>query len=133
MALLRSCEPGGGDPGLGRNSQRHAVQPAADRLAATDRVGPTCQDQECRLRRVLGIVLVAQHLPADPQDHRPMAIDQRREGRFRRLVPLLCEPFEQLAVGQTAGRTCPEQCLDLPVKSHRWIRGKEVSEGVRQV
>ncbi len=117
-SALVGASSSGGDAGLGRDAQRHAVQPAADRLAPADRAGPARQDQERRLRGVLGVVVVAQDLPADAQDHRRMTIDQRRESR---LVPMLDESLEQLAVGQSAGRAGPEECFDLLEELHGWI------------
>ncbi len=85
---------GGRDPRLGRDPQRDAVQPAPDRLAAADRTSLTGQDQERRLRCILGVVLVVEYLPADAQDHRSVAIHQRREGCLSRLVPLLGESLK---------------------------------------
>jgi hypothetical protein len=38
-------------------------------------------------------------LPADGQDHRAMAGQERLEGGLRRLIPPVCESLEQLAVG----------------------------------
>jgi hypothetical protein len=112
---------GCGDPGLGSDPHRHAVQPASDRLAATDRAGPPRENQERRLGGVLGVVLVTQNLPANAQNHRRVTIDQGRKGRLGRVVSPLHEPLEQLAVGQPASRPRSVERLDLLEDLHRWI------------
>ena len=55
------------------------VQPGADRVADPERTPSTGQDQERRLKRVAGVVLVAQDGQAGAQDHRTVPIDQGRE------------------------------------------------------
>ena len=73
------------------------------------------QDEEGGLRGVLGLVLVAEDLAADAEDHRPMPLDQRREGGLgRRLARLVGEPAEELAVGQARGRPVAEERRDVP-------------------
>jgi len=59
------------------------------------------QDQERRLERILGVVVVAQDLMADPLYHRPVPLDQRREGRF---IATGYEHIEQLPVGEAGNR-----------------------------
>ena len=34
------------------------------------------------MKGILGVVVVTQNLPADPLHHRPVPLDERREGRF---------------------------------------------------
>ena len=67
------------------------------------------------MRCVFGVVIVAQDVTADPQDHRPVPIDERREGR---LIAALDEPLEQLSVAQSAGRSGAKQSFDLFKESH---------------
>jgi hypothetical protein len=69
----------------------------ADHLAGPDRGRLSRQDQERRLEGVFGIMQVAQHAPADPHHHRPMAPHQCREGG---LIPPEQEALQQLAVSQ---------------------------------
>ena len=64
------------------------------------------QNQKRRLERILGVVVVAQHLVADPLHHRPVPLDQRRERRF---VSTGHEHVEQLPVGETGNRADLEQ------------------------
>jgi len=59
------------------------------------------QDQERRLERILGVVVVAQHIATHPLHHRPMPLDQRRESRF---VATRHEQVEQLLVGKPNNR-----------------------------
>ena len=72
------------------------MKPARERATAPDRPGPLGEDQEHRLGCILGIVRVAQNLPADAVDHRPMTLDQGRESG---LVALRDEEIQQVAVG----------------------------------
>ena len=75
-----SPSTGGLGLGLARDSKRHPEEPARQRIAPPDRARLLGQDQKRRLRRVLSVVKVAQHLAADTQNHRPVAVDQRGEG-----------------------------------------------------
>ena len=81
------------------------MQPRAQRarLADAQRSGTADQDQERGLEGVLGRVRVAEHLPADGQDHRSMAGQDRLERGLGRLIPPVRESLEQLAVGQPDG------------------------------
>ena len=67
---------------------------------------------------LLGVVLVAQDLPADAQHHRPVAVDESCERGFRQFASMLGEALQQLAVGQSRGRARAEQGLDLSVQTH---------------
>ena len=73
---LRSCSHG--------NPGRHTMQPGPEPTRVADRASLLDQDQERRLERVLGVVGVAQHAPADVQHERPVPGDQ---GGERGLVP----------------------------------------------
>ena len=57
---------------------------------------------------------VAEHHPADPQHHRPVALDDRLERRPGRLVIDGREPLEQFRVAQPADRANLEQPLEPP-------------------
>ena len=56
------------------------MEPARERTTAPDRPGPPGEHQEHGLGGILGIMRVAQDLPADAEDHRPVTLDQGREG-----------------------------------------------------
>jgi hypothetical protein len=75
-----------------------AVQPVAHQVAGYDGAGPANQDEESRLKRVFGVVQVAQHAPANAQDHRPVPSDEGREGRF---IAAGKESAQQFAVRQS--------------------------------
>ncbi len=93
--------PGRGRPGARTDPQSHAVEPARQRVTPPDRARLLRQDQECRLERILGVVVVVQDLMADPLYHRPMPLDQGREGRFSAPGH---EQVEQLPVGEAGNR-----------------------------
>jgi hypothetical protein len=79
--------------------QRHAEEPARQRVGPADRSGPPRQDQERRLGGILGVVEPAQDAAADAEHHRPVPLHQRRERRGRVVVaPARQEAPEQLAV-----------------------------------
>ncbi len=104
--LEMTSAPRGLDLGPSGDPPGDAEEPAPDRLPMTDRSGLAHEDQEGGLEGVVGVVRVAQELPADAQDHGPMSFNQDREGGLggRRIVPRQ-EPLEELAIGQRAGRT----------------------------
>ena len=73
-----------------------------------------------------GVVRVRQHAAADPQHHRPVPLDQDREGQLGGLAPVGREPLQELAVGQLADGADVEQRPELPPDrpilpdAHRW-------------
>jgi hypothetical protein len=69
---LRSCPQS--------NALGHAVEPVRQRLAFTNGGCPSHKDDKRRLQCILGQMRVAQHAPADGQDHWAVALDQDREG-----------------------------------------------------
>ena len=101
-------------PGAGRRPVRHRVEPGAEGVPDPEAGGLLDQDQEGRLERVERVVGVGQPGATDAQDHRPVAVHQRRERQFRRLAPVVREPLQQLAVGQVADHADVEQRADLP-------------------
>jgi hypothetical protein len=81
-ALLDLPPPACAGVGLNRDPVRHTVQPARQRtLDRPDRVSLAHQDQERRLKRVLGIIRIAENLPANGQHHRPVALHECLERR----------------------------------------------------
>jgi hypothetical protein len=71
-----------------------------------DRGGAAGQHEEGRLRGVLGLMLVADDLPTEAHDHRPMSLDQGREGV---LIALGGELLEELPIAQPPDRSACEQ------------------------
>ena len=81
----------------------HLMQPGAQRIPHPEGASLADQDQERRLECVLGVVRVGQDAPADALHHRPVPLDQDREGELGGVIPIGREPFQELAVGQTRG------------------------------
>ena len=69
------------------------------RSGCAQRAGLACQHQERGLKRILGVVQVAERTAADGEDHRPVALDQHFKGALCGLVALRCESPKQLLVG----------------------------------
>jgi hypothetical protein len=75
---------------------RDAVQPGAQRVLPPDGGRLAGEHQKCGLPGLLGVVGMAEHPAADPQYHRPVALDQ---GDERGLVPARDEAVQQVVVG----------------------------------
>src|SRR5260370_10993485 len=82
----------------------NAVQPVADDLPLPDRSGLADQDEESRLKCVLGIVVGAENTPTDAPDHRAVSAHKDCDSGF---VPLLDEAPQQLPIRQP-GLIVPE-------------------------
>ena len=99
------------------------MEPGAERVPHPEAAGLLDQDQERGLEGILRVVRVGEHAPADAQDHRPVPLDQDREGQLGRLAAVGREPLQELAVGQLADRPHVEERAKLsqggPVLSDR--------------
>ncbi len=104
-----------GEPaaGLARRAERHAVEPGAEQVRIADRPGLSGQDEEDGLEGVLGVMVIAQELPADAQDHRPVSGDDRGEGGLVGRLASGGEPLEQFAVGEPGGASALEERAEL--------------------
>jgi hypothetical protein len=89
----------------------NAIKPAADGLALANRGGVASQRQKRGLEGVLGILFVAQHLPAHPQYQLAMALHQDSEGG---LLPLRDEALEQLPIAQILKILRAQKSPDVP-------------------
>jgi hypothetical protein len=76
-----------------------AVQPTHQGFPLADRGGLPRQDQERGLQGILGVLGVVQDAPANLLHHRPMSLDQLREGV---LIAAEEEQFQQLSIRQVA-------------------------------
>src|SRR5262249_2449428 len=74
------------------------------------------QHQEGRLEGVVGLGVIAQHLPADAEHHRSVPLHQSGECG---LVPPVKESFDEVAVGRV--RTASQELTD-ELKSTRELR-----------
>src|SRR5437870_3221483 len=62
------------------DAQAHAVQPASERCRLSDRGGPAGEYEEGSLKRIFGILVVAQNASADAPNKTGMPLQQCREG-----------------------------------------------------
>ena len=115
-ATLLSPPPAGDLlPCTPRRPDRDPVQPVAQQVRVTDRPGLASQDHEHGLEGVLRMLQVAQELPADAQDHRPVPAHQGGErGLAGRLTPPGGEPLQELPVSKPGHRAALEERLELP-------------------
>jgi hypothetical protein len=88
--------PGRAQAGLRRDPASGREQLAADGALEATKLGISCQDQEHRLTRILGVLHRRQRPAANAQDHPGMSSDDNLE---RGLVAL-GEPAKQVAVGK---------------------------------
>ena len=72
------------------------------------------QFQERCLEGVLGVLPVAQHPPADAQNHRPVPMHQFLERRLGVVASLGDETVQKLSVRQAPDCPLTEQPADLP-------------------
>jgi hypothetical protein len=72
----------------------HTSQPARE-AHPVDEFRTTCQDQECCLRCILGIVRSAHYAPTDIKDQPLIPPDQQLE---RRVVAVLNESLEEIRI-----------------------------------
>jgi hypothetical protein len=79
---------------------------------AIRRATPCSQHQERGLQGVLGVVRVAEDLPADAQDHRPVPLHQGREGRLVGVVSPGHESLDELPVGDVADHAELEEGME---------------------
>jgi hypothetical protein len=79
----------------GRDSMSDRVKPRTERAVEPDRGCLADQHQKHSLKGIRGVVGVAQELTADALNHRPMARQERLEGR---LVAAVDESIENLPV-----------------------------------
>src|SRR5579884_2016164 len=75
----------------------HAIEPVADHFSRRDRRRPANEDEEGSLKRIFGIVMVAEKTAADAPDHPAVPPYQSGGGSF---VALFDEAIQQLSVAQ---------------------------------
>ncbi len=97
------------------------MEPAPERLLGAERTRLANQDEEGGLESVVGVVLVAEDPPTDPQDHRPVSLHQDPEGGSAAGSPVAvtaAEAIQELAVSQPAEGPRLEQDADLLEPPH---------------
>ncbi len=94
---------------------RDPVQPVAQQVGVANRARPASQDKKDSLKGILGMLCVAQKLPANTHDHRPMSRHQRGEsGLASRFTPSGGVSLQELPVRKPGHRAALEERLDLP-------------------
>ena len=106
-----------------RRAHGDAVEPLTQQVGLAQRPGLFVQDEEDGLEGVLGLVPVAEELPADAQNHRPVAGDKRGESRLAGLIATGRDPLDQLPVGEPGRRTALEERPEITgQRCHRHVR-----------
>jgi len=95
--------PGRAGAGLLRQAIRHAEQPAPKRRLLANRGCLASQHQEYGLEDVLGVLVVAEHAPANGQHQRPVPAHQRLK---HPLSVESREPLKQFPIAQIAKLSC---------------------------
>jgi hypothetical protein len=86
--------PGCGRSGAAGHTAGDPVEPTDQGGSASDRSGLACQDQESRLKGILGVMLVTEDRAADAEHHRTVSLDQGLERRLAGLTVCHHEPLE---------------------------------------
>ena len=89
------------------------MQPGGQGVAASDRAGPRTRTRKVAWKASSAACGSREQAAADPQDHRPVPLDERGERQLGSLAPRPSEPFEELAVAQPGDRPDVEQRLQL--------------------
>ena len=96
---------------------RHAVQPARERILHPERSRLFGQHEEGGLEGILGGVLVAEHAPADAEDHRPVPLHQGLEGELGAVLGPVGEPRQELGIRQPGEGAQVPQPMNLTEQS----------------
>ncbi len=93
------------------------IKPGAECLSNTEGTRFADQDEECGLKRILGVVRIADQRPADTPDHLGMSLDQRGKDDLGPLVvPVLAgglEAIEEFSVRQAGQGADAIKCLEM--------------------
>ena len=75
------------------------MEPGADRIAAPNRFGLANQDQKGCLKRIVGLVRVANQAAAQAQNHRTVPFDQNAKRFVTKRIMAGLKTLQELAVG----------------------------------
>jgi hypothetical protein len=103
--------PGKLGSGLTGHAPCDFVQPRTQRFSPMQRTGLASQHQEGCLEGILGMVLIAEHAPANAEYHRPVPFHQ---GSKRWLISPSGETLQELPIGDGASLWRRDQFLDVP-------------------
>src|SRR5207253_2230409 len=89
----------------------HAVKPVADRILPAYRAGLAREHEKSGLECVLGVLLIAQHTPANPKHQGTMPFHQSCK---RRLVAFVGKPLQQLAIARGVICAYTDEAAQMP-------------------
>jgi hypothetical protein len=89
------------------------MKPRSQRLPYPERATLACQDEERRLKGVLGIVIVTDDPKAGAQHHGTMPLDQGREGDLGSLAAPAGKLLQELTVSQSGNDPHVEQGVEM--------------------
>jgi hypothetical protein len=90
------------------------VEPARKGTLVSNRPGLACQDQECDLKCILGVMPITKNTLANAHHQRTVPLYKRAERRFASLVAPGDKSFQQLGVWHPCQRPYPEQTGEVP-------------------
>jgi hypothetical protein len=106
------------------------VKPARHALAPDDRRRLPCEDQKSRLEGVLGLMRITEQTAADSQNHRTMALYQRRKCVLGRVIPADDEAIEQLLVALVTDDAATIKCAQFPEHTSGWYTAHQAASPV---
>jgi hypothetical protein len=109
--VLARLATGGLSFGCSGETVGHLIQPRTYRIVPAQGPGLPGEDEKGSLGRILGIVNVAQHAAADAKYHGAVPPHERCKSR---LIVLLAETVQQLAVRQLARAFLRHELADVP-------------------
>ncbi len=89
------------------------MKPRSQRVPYPERATFAYQDEKCRLKGVLGVVVVADDPEAGAQNHRTVPLDQGREGDLGRLAAPACKLLQELTIRQSGDNPHVEQRVEM--------------------
>jgi hypothetical protein len=109
LAEVTASGVGPGSPG---DAVGDAIEPVAEQVALTERIGLLDQHEKRGLEGVIDVVRVVEQGAADSEHGCAVACDDCLEGG---VVTMRDEPIEELPLGQSRDASRPEEPLDLSI------------------
>jgi hypothetical protein len=102
---------------------RDGIEPTPQSALTVQGAGLPREGKKGRLKRVLGVLGLAQHTLTDAQDHRPVPPNERCKGL---LVAHAAELLQEFSVRQFPGRSLSDVAEKLPQGSAERSTGHEL-------
>jgi hypothetical protein len=96
-----------------RRAAGHSMEPWSQRVFYPKCAASAHQNEKCRLKRVFGVVVVADNPQASTQHHRTVPLDQGRKGDLCRVPAPARKLFEELTIRQSGDNAHVEQRVDV--------------------